>query len=461
MDRGRGTVKQIFTSVLVLLSICFSQEEARSNAAPVPPECPFGLSEVFELAEEQLKNLYMTRGVDRPYGIGAVRWEFAEAMGRYLSHQQEKNSPSLNASLVYITRGEEVCVIYSRAENEFRVRIDLILLPETASEISSLIDRNIDEFISSGPQAKRAPTPRVIDKMAEKRSAVALARQFPLAGRPTSEILTEVLNELFPYGYFAEIETMGSLSIVPALNMGRVPFAALDLNGDGKPLLDSVTINIEASLKSMLDQNIYQWTPGLANPIVFGDPDATDDPDWTLPRLPGAEREARRVSDVLGATPVIGADATKEHFLSMITDADYVHVAAHGLASSAEPMDRSFLALTSGRLTAREIQHLQLKKLPVVVLSACQTALGGPLQAGIIGISRGFLLAGAISVVSSLWNVDDEATAEIMIDFVENLSQTNPANALRRAQLAAREKWPDPRIWSAFIMFGGRIVDAQ
>lgn len=121
-------------------------------------------------------------------------------------------------------------------------------------------------------------------------------------------------------------------------------------------------------------------------------------------------------------------------------------------------MDNSFLALTGGRLTARRIQDLYLERMPIVVLSACQSALGGPLEAGIIGVARSFMIAGAINVVASLWNVEDEATSWIMTRFARLLASSPPGDALRRAQIEARERWPSPRVWAAFIAYGPRIV---
>lgn len=444
-------VRVRIAALLVLLSCGHGWAE--------PVDCPFGLSEVIDLAEDQLETLYATRQVIRPYGIETPPSEFVNAMEFYLGVSQSADSTGGNSSVAYIVRGEEVCVVYSRYDryrDDFPM-VDMILLEKTATEISSLIDRNMDEFILSGAPAERAPVLRD----PKTRAATALTRNQPAYQRPTEVILAEIADVLFPARFFRGIERGDSLSIVPALNMGRVPFAALDLDGDGRPLLENVVINIEASLKSVLDGNIMGWSPGLESPVVFGDPDATDDEEWILPRLPGARREAEIVSKTMGIEPVLGSRATKERLLDAIGQADYVHLAAHGLASEIEPMDNGFLALTSGRLTAREIQHLDLEGRPVVVLSACQSALGGPLHAGIIGVTRAFQIAGAATVISSLWNIDDRATTDIMTVFAKEVLVTSPPEALRRAQLAGREKWPDPRIWSAFIVFGGRVVDQQ
>jgi hypothetical protein len=94
-----------------------------------------------------------------------------------------------------------------------------------------------------------------------------------------------------------------------------------------------------------------------------------------------------------------------------------------------------------------------------VVLSACQTGLGKDVRGeGLIGLTRGFMYAGASSVVSSLWKVDDEVTAELMKHFYTNMLQRGmpPAAALRAAQNSIREQpqWSSPYYWAAFTFQG-------
>jgi CHAT domain-containing protein len=95
----------------------------------------------------------------------------------------------------------------------------------------------------------------------------------------------------------------------------------------------------------------------------------------------------------------------------------------------------------------------------LVVLSACSTGLGKDVRGeGLIGLTRGFLYAGASSVVASLWKVDDEATAELMKQFYANMLQHKmaPASALREAQNSIRRQpqWRSPYYWAAFTLQG-------
>ena len=111
-----------------------------------------------------------------------------------------------------------------------------------------------------------------------------------------------------------------------------------------------------------------------------------------------------------------------------------------------------------GYLTLHDIYDLDLP-IDLVVLSACQTGVGKQVPGeGLIGLMRGFMHAGTQSVVVSLWNVDDEATAELMKRFYRAMLKDNlrPAAALRLAKIEMwkQKKWQSPYYWAAFTMQG-------
>jgi len=94
-----------------------------------------------------------------------------------------------------------------------------------------------------------------------------------------------------------------------------------------------------------------------------------------------------------------------------------------------------------------------------VVLSACQTGLGKEIRGeGLVGLTRGFMYAGARRVVASLWKVDDVATAVLMERFYKGMLMENlrPAAALRRAQVEMwkQRRWASPYYWAAFTLQG-------
>ncbi len=144
----------------------------------------------------------------------------------------------------------------------------------------------------------------------------------------------------------------------------------------------------------------------------------------------------------------------------------YVHFATHGYFDSEHP-DLSAIVLSlvdeqgkpqDGFLRAHDIYNLNLPA-ELVVLSACETGLGKEIKGeGLVGLTRGFMYAGARRVVVSLWNVNDQATAELMARFYRGMLRENktPAAALRTAQMemARQKQWQSPYYWAAFVLQG-------
>ena len=105
-----------------------------------------------------------------------------------------------------------------------------------------------------------------------------------------------------------------------------------------------------------------------------------------------------------------------------------------------------------------DIYNLKLNA-DLVTLSACRTALGKDIAGeGLVGLTRGFLYAGASRVVATLWSVEDKATAEMMRRFYSGIfkDKLSPASALRAAQLAMwhDKQWRSPYYWGAFTLQG-------
>jgi CHAT domain-containing protein len=90
-----------------------------------------------------------------------------------------------------------------------------------------------------------------------------------------------------------------------------------------------------------------------------------------------------------------------------------------------------------------------------VTLSACETALGEVMTGDdVIGLERGFLYAGARSIIASLWSVADAPTEKLMISFYQKLAHFDKREALRLAQIETRKTYPSPRFWAAFEITG-------
>lgn len=117
-------------------------------------------------------------------------------------------------------------------------------------------------------------------------------------------------------------------------------------------------------------------------------------------------------------------------------------------------------SVDDGFLTSLEIAGLDFRGLDIVVLSACETGKGNISGDGVFGLQRGFKMAGANSILMSLWKVDDEATCLLMTEFYKNwLNGMSKNEALRVAKNVVRshsEKgWDNPKYWAAFILLDG------
>jgi len=189
-----------------------------------------------------------------------------------------------------------------------------------------------------------------------------------------------------------------------------------------------------------------------------------------IPRLPFTRQEAERI---LALTPPASSFKALDFGASRaaatgaeLSQYRYLHFATHGLLDSERPgLSALVLSLLDeqgrpqdGFLRAHEIYNLNLPA-DLVVLSACQTGLGKEVKGeGLVGLTRGFMYAGAARVMVSLWSVNDKATAELMTRFYQRMLDQgqSPAAALRAAQVAMWEekRWQAPYNWGAFILQG-------
>lgn len=195
----------------------------------------------------------------------------------------------------------------------------------------------------------------------------------------------------------------------------------------------------------------------------------TDD-QITLSRLPLTRQEAREIMELApAATNRLALDFEASRALAVSDELSHyriVHFATHGIVDTKKP-ERSGIVLSlfneqglpgNGFLPLADIYNLNLAA-DLVVLSACDTGLGRDIRGeGLIGLTRGFMYAGAARIVTSLWKVDDAATATLMKAFYRRMlrDSLSPAAALRSAQLelAKDPRWSSPFFWAAFVIQG-------
>jgi CHAT domain-containing protein len=190
--------------------------------------------------------------------------------------------------------------------------------------------------------------------------------------------------------------------------------------------------------------------------LALGDP--------TGANLPEAREEVREISRIFPASQaLVGENATKAVLLdSKNLDRRILHLATHGVLNSARPSD-SYIQLSGkgelGRLALGEVYGLNLDRIDLVTLSACQTAIGTrePDGGEITSLAEAFSSAGTPTVIASLWSVEDASTRTLMEEFYKALAGgDSKAQALQKAQVALLKdpKTRHPFYWAPFEILG-------
>lgn len=149
-----------------------------------------------------------------------------------------------------------------------------------------------------------------------------------------------------------------------------------------------------------------------------------------------------------------GADADLHALVSHATDSDILHIACHAILRQDNPMFSAF-RLANTWLNFYDVCSLRLQA-AMVILSGCSTGANRTFAGDeILGLVRGFLSAGAASLVVSLWDVNDPATARLMAAFYQRLKEgISPRQALREASLETRQLYAHPYYWAPFVFIG-------
>lgn len=193
-------------------------------------------------------------------------------------------------------------------------------------------------------------------------------------------------------------------------------------------------------------------------------------PDRSYSRLVFSQDEANRIAALVPPTEVLKAldfQATRSLAVSdELSQYRFLHFATHGYLDTEHPEFSAILFSMinergeplEGYLRMIDVFNLNLPA-ELVVLSACQTGLGKNIESeGLVGLTRGFMYAGAKRVVVSLWKVSDSSTSELMVRFYTNMLKKgqSPAAALRSAQLELWQtrRFKSPYYWAPFVIQG-------
>ena len=323
------------------------------------------------------------------------------------------------------------------------------ILPEEICEDRSLND--IEPAESDFPENERLAALRHAKDEEDPEPSLTLFHEMLI--NPVSDLLDEP-----------------EIIIVPDRNLYRVPFAAL-LDKKGKYLSENFRIRIIPSLTTL---KLIQDSPAdyhsQTGALIVGDPDVGDviyngRLNRNFVSLPGARKEAEMIGRLLGVSPLLGKEATKQAVLQRIDSVSLIHFAAHGNA------ERGEIALSPPRSTNEipqeddyllkmsDISKVQLRA-KLVVLSCCHSARGQIRAEGAVGIARAFLGSGARSVLVALWALEDSATEQFMSRFYHHLVRGESASdSLHKAMNWMRENgFTKVSEWAPFMLIGDNVT---
>ncbi len=456
-----------------LLVACFA-----SFSVPVMAQRPgsAGDTSIYRIYGEQMASLLAVRGVPRE--------EIDELLRIYRENNisSNENFAGLLGKLYPNNRG--IGILFYFFNNDTLTRVffepgvirDKELIPvkkEALLQLSTDFNHVLGLYASSD---NRMPVKR----------GVIIKPPPASKGLTYDKLISRASDLLLPRSFNASYE---HLLIIPALNIGTLPFHLLSGGEKGKMLIDQCSFTIVPGIIDLVGlrvktlKSVTRWRGDISqlyneneslkdldstkftleNPLFVSNPAYPKQTDFFFPDLPGAKKEIANAIPFAKEYKLFeGAAAVKDSVLKYLGQSDVAYFATHGIADAEDPMKKSFLVLSGPDpfLTAKNIMdnRKNYNHFPeMVILSACQTGLGKSMEAGVAGLARSFLLAGTNHVIMSLWNVDDEATAYLMNRYLFHLkagSRFVPAEPLRKAQLDTRKKYPKPSQWASFSLFG-------
>jgi CHAT domain-containing protein/tetratricopeptide (TPR) repeat protein len=399
-------------------------------------------------------------------------WRRADPVRAALAAPQTLDAPAMqaalgdNAMLLQYELGEERSWLFSVsaeavAAHELPPRARIEALARRAHELlqsplpDPVLRRERDEALASLSALLLGPVPALKPRLVV--AADGALHYLPFAVLPVAGE-GEPRQPLVASHELVNVPSLSVLAVQRALSASRPPPAR--------------TVAVFADPVFQPDDPRFGLTAVAAGPDIGdeGRPRADALSAEGLPRLPGTALEAQAIAALVpeGERLVVtGFDASRAAVLDAELGAyRMVHFATHALVDDRYPA-LSALALSrfaadrspvESFLRLHDLYELELGA-GLVTLSACATGLGRELRGeGLLGLARAFLHAGSSSVVASLWQVPDRATAQLMRVFYElQLSDgLSPAAALRQAQLAVRaeRRWRDPYHWAAFVAYG-------
>lgn len=264
----------------------------------------------------------------------------------------------------------------------------------------------------------------------------------------------------------------GTVCVVPDKVLNNLPFESLLSSQTQNYLVEDFAVLYSPSssvLLACIEGAKNRQKPDADRLLAVGNPDFDRNLFKELSSLPAAKREVERIAGYYqDSIPLISNAAREEKVKSEMQRATVIHFATHSLLDENSVLRSKILlsketAQGDGALESYEIYKTKLPKTRLVILSSCQSGIDRYYNGeGMMSLARSFLVAGVPTVIASLWKVDSDAAADLMIEFhrLKQQEHLSVAESLRRAKLSLLKepngRFRNPYFWSAFMITGGQ-----
>lgn len=350
--------------------------------------------------------------------------------------------------------------------------------PVSVKEIQTILDKDtalVEYFIGIRDSAIWIVTPTSVQGMVlaagqgKVSDLVSAARRGLLKPGPPKVLQQDLkaLSSLVIAPVLPKLSAQKRLVVVPHAALHYVPFSALRWTDASNPkgvylvekyeIVNSPSASVLVFCQKKNPRRTTAFALGSSPALLLALGNTRPDVGQWDP-LPGTAKEVRMIQKLLPQAKIYeGAEMKSAAIQEDAPKEKLLHFATHGKFDLSDPT-KSCLVLSDAELAVPDIFRLKLEAYSVT-LSACQTGLG-QITAGddVIGLTRAFLYAGTPAVVSTLWKIADDPTAQLMASFYQNLTKVNRSAALRNAQLsllkAKDQRLAHPFFWGAFVITG-------
>eukprot|EP00731_Ephydatia_muelleri_P036361 Em0241g6a len=422
------------------LSLSVSLIESSSRTFHKLQDCLIGLQQM----DEALVIAEQCRARTR-------RERLLEKMGGGVNHLNPTHLPGADEIHCEIQEHPVVYLSYT----------DCIVVEVEKLEKEKFGGKTVDQYVRQSVQEAVVGNDLELFREVSSSQTSPLTVLFDVVGLPILDMLRK-----------CKLHDFKNLILIPDSYTGLIPFVALHPEGDFNNTFGSTfSIQMMPSLLIMGILNEAHPTRAVMynsrTACVVGNPHIPifehNNEEWSLGRLPHATDEAKWISQLLKVQPLLHEQATKVAVVKKLSPAQVIHIATHGSAEILDTLAFAGPDSSNGKpsksedilLQPSEVEQMNIKA-TLVVLSSCNS--GQTVHAdGIIGMGRAFLLAGAQSILTTLWRIPDESAGMFMQFFYQYLVDgLGTVHAFQKATLSVRcfRKYSQYTHWGGFQLIG-------